>query len=86
MLDFRIIRDMSSMNLTGYIDFIVVVAVNKSAYRGVIERMYREMQEYLTNIPLDLAGSDVILTLFFCSNIPTVEFHGQLYNISSSLA
>ena len=73
MLDFRIIRDMSSMNLTGYIDFILVVAVNKSAYREILERMYREMQEYLTNIPLDIAGSDVIIALFFCSNIPTVD-------------
>ena len=73
MLDFRIIRDMSSTNLTGYIDFILVVAVNKSAYREILERMYREMQEYLTNIPLDIAGSDVIIALFFCSNIPTVD-------------
>jgi len=73
MLDFSIIRDMSSMNLTGYIDFILMVAVNKSAYREILERMYREMQEYLTNIPLDIAGSDVIIALFFCSNIPTVD-------------
>jgi DNA-binding Lrp family transcriptional regulator len=73
ILDFRIIRDMSSMNLTGYIDFVLMVAVNKSAYGGVIERMYREMQESLTDIPLDIAGSDVIIALFFCSNIPAVD-------------
>jgi DNA-binding Lrp family transcriptional regulator len=73
MVDFRIIRDMSSMNLTGYIDFIIVVDVSKSAYREILERIYREMQEYLTNIPLDMAGSDVIIALFFCSNIPTVD-------------
>jgi hypothetical protein len=35
--------------------------------------MYREMQEYLTDIPLDIVGSDVIIALFFCSNIPTVD-------------
>jgi hypothetical protein len=47
MIDFRIIRDMSSMNSTGYIQFLLMVAVNKSAYTEIIERMYREMQEYL---------------------------------------
>ena len=73
ILDFGIIRDMSSMNLTGYIEFILMVTVNKSARGGVIERMYREMQEYLTDIPLDIAGSNVIIALFFCSNIPTVD-------------
>jgi DNA-binding Lrp family transcriptional regulator len=73
MLDFGIIRDMSSMNLTGYIEFILMIAMNKSACGGVIERMYREMQEYLTDIPLDTAGSDVIIAVFFCSNIPTVD-------------
>jgi hypothetical protein len=46
MIDFRIIRDMSSMNSTGYIQFLLMV-VNKSAYTEIIERMYREMQEYL---------------------------------------
>jgi len=30
IIDFRIIRDMSSRNLTGYIEFILMVAVNKS--------------------------------------------------------
>jgi Predicted metal-binding integral membrane protein (DUF2182) len=47
IIDFRIIRDMPCMNLTGYIEFLLMVAVNKSAYREIIEKMYREMQEYL---------------------------------------
>jgi len=53
MIDFR---DMSSMNLTGYIEFLLMVAVNKSAYREIVEKMYREMQEYLINIPLNISG------------------------------
>ena len=73
MIDFSIIRDMSSMNLTGYIEFLLMVAVNKSAYTEIIERMYSEMQEYMMNIPLNVSGSDIILALFFCSNIPTVD-------------
>jgi DNA-binding Lrp family transcriptional regulator len=73
IIDFRIIRNMSSMNLTGYIEFLLMVAVNKSAYGEIIEKMYREMQEYLINIPLNISGGDVFIALFFCLNIPTVD-------------
>ena len=73
MIDFRIIRDMSSMNLTGYIEFLLMVVVNKSAYREIVEKMYREMQEYLMNIPLNISGSEAFVALFFCLNIPTVD-------------
>ena len=73
IIDFSIIRDMSSTNLTGYIEFVLMIAVNKSAYGEVIERMYREMQQYFMNIPLRISGSEVIIALFFCSNIPTVD-------------
>jgi ribosomal protein L31E len=65
---------MSSMNLTGYIEFLLIVYVNnKSAHGEIVERMYREMQEYLIYIPLNISGSEVIIALFFCSNIPTVD-------------
>ena len=73
MIDFRIIRDMSSMNLTGYIEFLLMVAPNKSAYGEIVEKMYREMQEYLIDTLLNISGSEVIIALFFCSNIPTVD-------------
>ncbi|MGB8934856.1 MAG: winged helix-turn-helix transcriptional regulator, partial [Candidatus Nitrosopolaris sp.] len=73
IIDFSIIRDMSSTNLTGYIEFLLMVAVNKSSYGEIIERMYHEMQEYFMNIPLRLSGSEVIIALFFCSNIPTID-------------
>ena len=72
-IDFRIIRDMSSMNLTGFIEFLLMVTVNKSAYGEIVEKMYREMQEYLVNIPIKMSGSELIIAVFFCSNIPTVD-------------
>jgi DNA-binding Lrp family transcriptional regulator len=73
IIDFRIIRNMSSMNLTGYIEFLLMVAVNKSVYGEIIEKMYREMQEYLITIPLNISGSEAFIALFFCLNIPTVD-------------
>ena len=36
IIDFRIISNMSSMNLTGYIEFLLMVTVNKSAYGQAI--------------------------------------------------
>jgi DNA-binding Lrp family transcriptional regulator len=65
MIDFRIIRDMSSMNLTGYIEFLLMVVVHKSAYTEIVEKMYREMQEYMMNIPLNISGSEAFIAYFF---------------------
>ena len=51
------------MNLTGFIEFLLLVTVNKSAYRGIVEKVYRE-QEYLIDIPLNT--SELIIVAFFC--------------------
>ena len=37
IIDFRIIRDMSSMNLDGYIEFLLMVDVNKSATERLLK-------------------------------------------------
>jgi hypothetical protein len=49
-----------------------MVSVNKLAYGEIVERIYREMQEYLIAIP-NVSRSGVIMAVFFCSNIPTVD-------------
>lgn len=73
MIEFPIIRDMSSMNLTGYIEFVLMVAINKASSGKIIERIYHEMEEYIIRVPLNSSGSDLIMVLFFCSNISTVD-------------
>jgi hypothetical protein len=50
-----------------------MVDVNKSAYGEIVEMMYSEMQEYLITIPPNISGNELIIALFFCSNIPTVD-------------
>jgi DNA-binding Lrp family transcriptional regulator len=72
ILDFSIIRDMSSMQLVGYIEFALIVSVNGSAYGEIVERIYREMQEYGV-IMSSAYQSEVIVAVFFCANIPTVD-------------
>jgi DNA-binding Lrp family transcriptional regulator len=78
LLNFSIIRDMSSMNLAGLTEFLLMVDINNSDYIEITERIYREMQEYLISIPPNIysdstTGSDAIIALFICSNIPTVN-------------
>ena len=53
-------------------EFALVVSVNGSAYREIVERIYREMQEYGV-IMSSAYQSEVIVAVFFCANIPTVD-------------
>jgi Lrp/AsnC family transcriptional regulator for asnA, asnC and gidA len=72
ILQFSILRDMSSMQIVGYIEFAAVINVTKSLYRNILERIYQEMQEYLLLIP-NVNQNEIIFAVFFCANIPTVE-------------
>jgi DNA-binding Lrp family transcriptional regulator len=73
IIDFHIIRDMSSMKLAGYIEFLLMFDVNKSAYGEIIERIYSEILEFLITIAPNISGNELIIALFFCSNIPRVD-------------
>jgi DNA-binding Lrp family transcriptional regulator len=72
ILQFSILRDMSSMQIVGYIESAAVINVTKSLYRNILERIYQEMQEYLLLIP-NVNQNEIIFAVFFCANIPTVE-------------
>lgn len=43
-----------------------------SRYQNIVERIYRELREYLLIIP-DSYQREVIFAVFFCANIPTVN-------------
>ena len=72
VLQFSILRDMSSMQLVGYIEFAVIIHVQRSLYQNIIERIYHEMQEHLVFIQ-NPNQSGIIFAVFFCANIPTVD-------------
>jgi DNA-binding Lrp family transcriptional regulator len=72
ILEFSILRDMSSMQLVGFIEFAVVININKSFYQYILKRIYRELQEHVVIIPNE-NQSEVIFAVFFCANIPTVD-------------
>jgi DNA-binding Lrp family transcriptional regulator len=73
IVEFGVIRNMSSMQLTGYIEFAVMIHLeDDSLYQPVLEKIYQEMQEYLFVIP-HANQKEGIFLVFFCLNISTVD-------------
>ena len=72
ILYFTILRNLSSMQLVGYIEFAVVINIQAAYHQNIIERIYNEMQEHLL-IVQDTYQKEVIFAVFFCANIPTVD-------------
>lgn len=74
VVEFGIIRDMSSMQLKGYIEFGVMVSLeDNSLYQHVLEQVYKEMEEYLFVIP-HANQKESILLVFSCPNIAIVDW------------
>ena len=72
IIEFGIIRNISSIQLVGYIEFAVVIDVEKSLFQKILERIYREMQDYLLFI-LNMNQNELIFAVLSCTNIPTVD-------------
>jgi DNA-binding Lrp family transcriptional regulator len=69
---FTISRNLTSMRLTGYMEFDVLIHVELSRYQSVLEKIYSELDEYLIFIPA-WYQKEVIVAVFFCSNISTTK-------------
>lgn len=72
LMDFNTLLGMSSINLIGYIEFVLLINVDRSLHQYILERMHHELNEYLLAI-LNPDQMEVILAGFSCSNIPTVD-------------
>lgn len=72
VLRFFVSRNLSSLRLTGYIEFVVLLYVNTSSYQSILERIYRELEEYLLLTP-NWYQREVILATFFAANTPTIN-------------
>ena len=51
VLQFSIVTNLPSMNLTGYIEFAVLIDVKISSHQKIVEKIQHELQEYLLHIP-----------------------------------
>jgi DNA-binding Lrp family transcriptional regulator len=73
IVEFGIIRNISSIQLVGYIEFAVIIDIDKSLFQKILERIYHEMQDYLLFI-LNMNQNELIFAVLSCTNIPTVDF------------
>jgi DNA-binding Lrp family transcriptional regulator len=69
---FTISRNLTSMRLTGYMEFDVLIHVELPRHQSVLEKIYRELDEYLIFIPA-WYQREVIVAVFFCANISTTK-------------
>jgi DNA-binding Lrp family transcriptional regulator len=73
IVEFGVIRNMSSMQLTDYIEFAVMIHLeDDSLYQRLLDKICQEMQEYLFVIPHGDQKEGIFL-VFFCPNIFTVD-------------
>ena len=72
VLQFTISRNLSSMRLTGYIEFVALINIETPRHQNILERIYHELEEYLIYIP-SWYQRELIVVVFFCANISTVN-------------
>jgi len=72
VLQFSIVTNLSSMNVTGYIEFGVLIDVKVSNHQKIVEKIHYELQEYLLHIP-HRYQREVIFAVFSGTNISTVN-------------
>ena len=71
LLDFSI--QCSPAAMIGYIQFAIPIAVGKSHYRSVSERMYSEFQENILYSPSVIEPEDRLTFVLFGENVFTVD-------------
>jgi hypothetical protein len=69
---FSILTNLSSTQLTGYVEFAALISVDMHYYQSIMEKIYEEMEEYLFYIP-NSYQKDFVFAVFFCANISTVN-------------
>jgi DNA-binding Lrp family transcriptional regulator len=72
LLEFSIQCDPASM--IGYVQFAILMSVEKSHYRSVYEHMYREFQENILYHPSTIDPDDQLIFVLFGENVFTIDF------------
>ncbi len=72
IMEYTILTNLSSTQLTGYVEFAALINIDTYYYQRIVERIYEEMEEYLFYIPTSYQ-KEVIFAVFFCANISRVN-------------
>ena len=59
--------------MIGYVQFAILINVEKSHYRDVYERMYSEFQENILYRPSIIDPNDLLIFILFGENVFTVD-------------
>jgi len=83
ILQFTISTDLTSMQLTGFIELHVLIHVDASYHQNIVQRMYNEMQDYILHPPDDLVQfpinysisykKELVIASLCCANISTAN-------------
>jgi DNA-binding Lrp family transcriptional regulator len=83
ILQFTIETDLTSMQLTGFIQLHVLIDVDASYHQNIVQRIYNEMQEYILHPPDDLvqypinysisSKKKLVIASLCCANISTAN-------------
>jgi DNA-binding Lrp family transcriptional regulator len=71
VIDFTLQCDPAAM--IGYVQFLVVILIEKSHYRSVCERMYSEFQESILHRPSVIDPDDRLIFVLFGENVFKVD-------------
>ena len=72
IVKFSILINLSSTQLTGYVEFAALISIDIHYYQKIAEKIYNEMGEYLLYIA-NSYRKEFIFAVFFCANISTVN-------------
>jgi DNA-binding Lrp family transcriptional regulator len=72
LLEFSIQCDPASM--IGYVQFAILISVEKLHYRDVYEHMYREFQENILYRPSIIDPDDRLIFILFAENVFMIDF------------
>ena len=83
VLQFSTSTNLSSMQVTGYIELVVLIRVRAAYHQNVVQRIYNEMQEYilrpldeLLQYPINYSTSyrrELVIASFCCANISSIN-------------
>ena len=72
LLEFSIQCDPAAM--IGYVQFTILISVEKSRYRSVYEHMYMEFQENILYHPSIIDPDDLLIFVLFGENVFMIDF------------
>jgi DNA-binding Lrp family transcriptional regulator len=80
LIDFTVILNISSLSLVGYLEFVILIKIQKRLYDYIFRLIHHELQEYLMFVSnsnqifiSQKSEIETIFAVFFSSNIASID-------------